>query len=51
MSKSDIKKKVEKALGEILSDKHDAVINIKFVKINKKGECNNENSSRVIDKK
>lgn len=51
MSEKDIKQKVERVLSDILSDKHDAVINIQFTKKKERVRNGNNNSSRTINKK
>ena len=38
MSKSDIKRNIEKILSDIFSDKYDAKITIKFVKENSQND-------------
>lgn len=46
MSREDIIQKVEKAISDILSDKYEAKIKVKF-----RRDKNNESTSRVVRKK
>lgn len=49
MSEKDIRQKVERILSDILSDKYDAVITIKFKKERVKND--DKNTSRTIGEK
>lgn len=48
VSNTDTKKRIEKVLSDILSDKYGYKITLKFAKENKDG---NRNTTRDIDKK